>query len=183
MLRLTDLACQRGNRLLFERLHADLSAGHWLEVRGPNGSGKTSLLRLIAGLGEPVVGRIEHGGRLSWMGHAPALKPLRTPRQELGFWCTGDINRALQAFELETLADLPCRRLSAGQARRVALARVLASDATLWLLDEPTTGLDAASVARFEAVLSAHLAGGGAAVIATHLPLAVAGCQLLELGQ
>lgn len=183
------LACRRGGRLLFEQLDFRLEGGAALLVRGPNGSGKTSLLRLLAGLSVPAAGRIFWNGApvsrsgselaadVHYAAHALALKPAFSAHDNLAFWCAyqgGDrarISQALQALDLEGLADLPLGVLSAGQQRRVSLARLLLAARPLWLLDEPTTALDSENVGRIEALIAAHLDKGGMAVIATHLPL------------
>ncbi len=194
------LACVRGERLVFENLAFRVQSGEALLLTGPNGSGKSSLLRLMAGLIAPAQGRMDwdgvpvsddpdaHRSRLHYVGHLDALKPALTVAENLAFYAAlhgrdgGAIGPALAAFALEPLAATPARFLSQGQRRRAALARALAAPAPLWLLDEPTLGLDDASLARLAAALSAHLAEGGLVVAATHAPIAVAGAQRLELG-
>jgi heme exporter protein A len=191
------LACVRGERLVFRGLSFALEAGDALLLTGPNGSGKSSLLRLMAGLLPPWSGTLAwagesvaadkaaHRARLHFVGHQDALKPVLTAAETLAFWAGlrgGDaVDAALERFRLATLAETPCRYLSAGQKRRLALARLLASPAPLWLLDEPTTGLDAASVAAFEEVLAEHRAGGGLVVASTHVPLGLATPKTLDL--
>jgi heme exporter protein A len=193
----TGLACRRGERLVFEALDFALAPGGALVLTGPNGSGKSSLLRLMAGLTPPESGRLlwhgadvgddaaAHRARLHFIGHADALKPVMTVAETIAFWAGmrgGDAApSALGAFRLRPLAGSPCRLLSAGQRRRVALARLLASPAALWLLDEPLTGLDADAVADLDAALAAHRAGGGMAVLSTHTPLALPGMAVLSL--
>jgi heme exporter protein A len=176
------LACRRGGRLVFEALDLALSAGEALVLRGPNGSGKSSLLRLLAGLLRPAGGLIawagtaidaEHRARLHYIAHADALKPALTARESLAFAAAlaggpARLETALAAFDLESLAELPARFLSAGQRRRAALARLLAVPRPLWLLDEPGVGLDRASRDRLEGAIDAHRAGGGVVVVATH---------------
>jgi heme exporter protein A len=164
-----------------------------LILSGANGSGKSSLLRLVAGLLTPAAGRLlwgtaavaadlaAHHARLHYIGHQDALKPAMTPRETLAFAAAlcgrqlasaaPSLDEALVAFDLERIADWPCRWLSAGQRRRVALARLLASPAPLWLLDEPTTALDSDGQARLEQAIAAHRAAGGMAIIATHAPI------------
>ena len=197
------LDCRRGERIVFSGLDFDLAAGELLLLRGPNGSGKTSLLRLIAGLIAPERGTLTWRGapiadpeifraELAYLGHADAAKPELTVREDLLFWlrmrgrragAEGAAASALSRFGLTALADLPCRLLSAGQRRRLALARIAASGATLWLLDEPFNALDESALAAAAEVIGAHLAAGGLAVMAAHgssLPHAPA--RVLDLG-
>ena len=186
MLQAHDLACWRGERLVFAGLGFTLAPGAALQLLGPNGAGKSTLLRVLAGLLPPFDGsvtwdgedtRIEpaaHARRTRYLGHQDALKPALTARENLAFQARlagGDVDAALAAMDLTPLAELPARLLSAGQKRRLALARLALAPAPLWLLDEPTLGLDVASVARFGAMLAAHRAQGGAVLAATHLPL------------
>jgi len=183
------LACRRGERLVFERLDFTLTAGGVLLLTGPNGSGKSSLLRLMAGLTPPLAGTLAWNGaaisedtaahreRLHFIGHQDAVKPVLSVRETLAFHAAlrettyERVPSALERFHLAALAEWPCRVLSAGQRRRLALARLLASPAPLWLLDEPTTGLDDASTKDLLTAIAEHRAGGGMVVIATHLPL------------
>lgn len=188
------LACRRGGRLVFEHLDFSLAAGEALVLRGPNGSGKSSLLRLLAGLSRPAAGHIAwtghpidaaHRSRLHYVAHADALKPTLTTAENLAFVAAlaggpVDIPAALDAFGLAPLADLPARFLSAGQRRRAALARLLASQRPLWLLDEPGVGLDRASRDRLEAAIDRHRTEGGIVVVATHGDVAVRAAQLLD---
>jgi heme exporter protein A len=197
----TGLACRRGERLVFEHLDFALPPGGALVLTGPNGSGKSSLLRLMAGLTPPESGRLAwngaaiaedaaaHRARLHFIGHADALKPVLTVAETVEFWAGmhgGDAlasaaGAALARFRLDPLAQSPCRLLSAGQRRRVALARLVASPAALWLLDEPLTGLDADAVADLDVALAEHRARGGMAVLSTHAPLALPGMAVLSL--
>ena len=176
-----DLLCRRGERVVFRHLGFALRPGGVLLLRGPNGSGKSSLLRLMAGLLRPAAGelrwdgqRIEaepegHRRRLAFLGHLDAIKPALSVAENLGFWWgAGAVEPALAALGIAALAPLPARFLSAGQRRRLALARIVASRAPLWLLDEPTNALDDEAEAMFAAALAAHRAQGGMAVIALH---------------
>jgi heme exporter protein A len=186
---IVDLACLRGGRLVFAHLSVAIWSGAILMLTGSNGSGKSSLLRLVAGLGEPFAGRIDSEGTLALLGHQDAVKPQQTAREALGFWAAfaglGDrrarIDAALDAFDLGPLADLPGRILSAGQKRRLALARLVLLDTDIWLLDEPTLGLDRNALARFEAALAAHRDRGGITVMATHVPIGLADTAALHL--
>jgi len=209
MLEARDLACLRGERVVFAGLSFALVPGGALLLTGANGAGKSSLLRLLAGLLAPVEGRLlwggrdaladraEHATRLRYVGHGDALKPALTARENLAFHARlwgGEVGPALEALGLAPLADLPARVLSAGQRRRLGLARLALglppagpppdarlAPAPLWLLDEPTTGLDAASVERLGALLARHRAAGGMVVAATHLPLPMPGAAELRL--
>lgn len=182
------LAIARGGRLLLSGLDFRLGPGEALLLLGPNGSGKTSLLRAIAGLLPPFEGRLDNPFAVALTATEPALKPERTLGQELAFWADLDGSTAetradaVAAMALEPLLALPCAWLSAGQRQRAALARTIASGAPLWLLDEPTAMLDAASTARLEAALARHLAGGGLVVAATHQPLNLPDARVLTLG-
>jgi heme exporter protein A len=181
-----DLAVFRGERLLLRDLSFTVAAGGALVLAGPNGSGKSTLLRLLAGLVRPAAGQVlwdgadaltdpaRHGRRVAYVGHQDAVKPGLTVTENLRFAASVSgrpIAAALSALGLEALADLPARILSAGQKRRVALSRLALSSAPLWLLDEPTLGLDTDSIERFGTLLAAHRAGGGIVVAATHVPL------------
>jgi len=191
------LACRRGDRIVFERLDFALASGGALVLTGPNGSGKSSLLRLMAGLTPPAGGILAwdgadvaenpaaHRARLHFVGHADALKPVLTVAESIAFWAGmrggGPVGDALDRFGLLPLAEMPCRLLSAGQRRRVALARLVASPAPLWLLDEPLTGLDSDAVADLYDAIAAHRDAGGRIVLSTHAPLALAGSATLSL--
>lgn len=186
MLQAEGLAAIRGERLIFRDLSFTAQPGAALLLVGPNGAGKSTLLRLLAGLLAPAAGILTwdgadtlddlaaHGGRVAYLGHQDAIKPGLTARENLAFAASaggGDPHAALGAVGLADLADLPARLLSAGQRRRLALARVSLARAPLWLLDEPSLGLDTAAVARLGGVLAAHRATGGIVLAATHLPL------------
>jgi heme exporter protein A len=196
-LALEDLSVERGGRALFHGLTAAIAAGEALAVTGANGAGKTSLLRAIAGLLAPAAGRVRFGGvadadearraGLHLIGHQDGLKGARTAGEELFFqarWCGGTDQGALDAAErlgLTRQLGLETRRLSAGQKRRLALARLLAAPRPLWLLDEPLAPLDASARALMGEVLAAHLARGGLVVAAAHDPLPIA-ARTLEVG-
>jgi heme exporter protein A len=194
------VACRRGERVIFSRLSLSLPAGGALLLTGANGSGKSSLLRLLAALLAPAAGRILWGGapvggdlaayraRLNYVGHLDAIKPALGVRETLAFWAAmrgsmePSLAPALAAFGLTALADWPCRWLSAGQRRRLALSRLVAAPAPLWLLDEPAAALDTDGEAGLAAAIAAHRATGGRVVIATHQAMALPGAQELRMG-
>lgn len=174
MLSLRGVACLRGDRLLFEGLDLTLAPGEALVVTGPNGIGKSSLLRIAAGLLRPAAGTVERTTAVAWLGEASALDGERTLGAALAFWAGLDArlpDAAMAAMGIDHLAGVPVRYLSTGQRRRAAIARTIASGAPLWLLDEPANGLDAEGVERLGAAMAAHRAGGGAVLAATHLAL------------
>ena len=200
MLEVISIAAFRGDHLVFADLSFRLDRGGALVLTGANGSGKTTLLRLIAGLMPRASGEVlwagedaladlaSHGLRLAYLGHQDALKLGLTAAENLALWARTErrsraraIERALAAVGLEDLSDLPARMLSAGQRRRVGVARLLVSEAILWLLDEPTTALDAASVARLGELAAAHRATGGMVIAATHLDLPLPGAVEFSL--
>jgi len=183
-LRAEGLAAIRGERLVFAGLSFTVTEGGALLLTGPNGAGKSTLLRLLAGLVRAEAGRLlwrgqdalsdltEHAGRVAYLGHLDAVKPGLTVAENLAVWGRRSaLAPALAAVGLTALADLPAKMLSAGQRRRLALARLALRPVPLWLLDEPTLGLDAGSVARFGVMLAAHRGQGGIVLAATHLPL------------
>ena len=183
----TDLACQRGARTLFSDVSFRVEPGEALVLEGPNGSGKSSLLRILAGLLAPAAGTIDGGGARGFLGHDTALKARMTLGAELSHWARFDdglerLPAAMAAVNVAGLVDVPCRILSSGQRRRAGLARVIASGAPLWLLDEPTAGLDTASCALLAATMAAHRAQGGLVVAAVHGDIGLVGAQALRLG-
>ena len=193
MLRGEQLAAIRGERLVFEALSFDVPTGGALVLVGPNGSGKSTLLRVLAGLKRADAGRVlwdgadvaldpgAHARRVAYLGHLDAVKPGLTVAENFFAPAPADARAALAPLGLEGLADLPARMLSAGQKRRLALARLATRAADLWLLDEPTLGLDGASIAQFGTMLAAHRARGGMVVAATHVALPLAGAVEFSL--
>lgn len=171
------VACLRGPRLLFEDLSFALGPGQAALVTGPNGIGKSSLLRIAAGLLAPAAGQVDRQGRIALVNEAAALDPQASLGGALGFWAAidgrpqADVSAALGAMDIAALAEVPVRMLSTGQRRRAALARTIASGADIWLLDEPGNGLDRASLARLAEAMAAHRAGGGIVLAASHQPL------------
>jgi heme exporter protein A len=191
------LACARGDRTLFENLSFRVKAGQALAVEGANGSGKTSLLRLIAGFLSPAAGRLivqdasgdsddaeERGKKIGWLGHHDGLKPQLTVQEQLNFWAALYRGTAspdvLAQVGLARQADLPCRYLSAGQKRRLALARLQVSGRPLWLLDEPFAALDTSGQALVAQLMALHCGQGGIIIAATHDPLGL-GNESLKL--
>ncbi|WP_310468352.1 heme ABC exporter ATP-binding protein CcmA [Sphingomonas sp.] len=181
LLRFAGVALDRGGRRLFDGLDLALEPGDALHVVGPNGSGKSSLLRLAAGLLQPAAGYVERAKRALADEH-PALDRELPLKRALAFWAPANLDSAIDAFGLAALAHVPVRLLSAGQLRRAGLARVAASGAPLWLLDEPLNALDRDGAARLDTAIAAHRAGGGAVLAASHTPLS-GDWRRLELGQ
>lgn len=175
-MKVDNLSVARGGVPVLEGVIFTLSAGEVLILRGPNGSGKTTLLRSLAGLQPPVAGRIsadpEH---ITYAAHADGLKSTLTVEENLRFWASvhgvGDIAPAIDGFNLAGLKTRLAANLSAGQKRRLGLARLMVTGRPIWLLDEPTVSLDTASVGLFAQAVRAHIAGGGCALIATHIDL------------
>ena len=188
-----DLRCLRGGRIVFEGLSFALEPGTALLIIGPNGSGKSSLLRLMAGLTRPDHGAITwdgatiraepeaHAARLAYVGHLDAVKPALTVRENLDQWGGGAIDNAIARFGLNP--TLPARLLSAGQKRRLALARLAARPATLWLLDEPTVSLDRESIANLMALIATHRVNGGMCAISTNVDLPLTDAAVLDLAR
>lgn len=195
-LEIHDLACERGGRVIFEGLDLSLGAGEGLAVTGPNGAGKTSLLRTLAGFIPPAKGRIVFdgdgdadalAGRRHFVGHHNGVRKSLTVAENLAFWAayyggTGAPDAALARFGLGGIADISAGLLSAGQARRLSLARLVQVARPLWLLDEPAVSLDAASAKILAGLIRDHLKGGGIAIAATHAPLGVKLAHTLKLG-
>lgn len=176
LLSLETLSCARGGVVVLEGLSLTIHPGEAWVLRGPNGSGKTTLLRTIAGLQSPSAGQVEaDDDAIAYASHADGLKAMMTVTENLTFWArlfgARDIAPALEAFDLTGLRNRRAGALSAGQKRRLGLARLLVTGRPVWVLDEPTVSLDAASVTLFADAVRAHLDGGGAALIATHIDL------------
>jgi len=181
LLSLLDLSCMRGGRLLFRHITLSLCAGEAAALHGPNGVGKSSLLRVCAGLLPPFVGAVERSGAVALADDRLALDMDTALLPALAFWAKLDgtprvaVEGAIEAMALSNLVDLPVRMLSTGQRKRAAIARVIASRAPIWLLDEPTNGLDQSSLTLLANAVAGHLAGGGCVLAASHqaLPFAV----------
>jgi heme exporter protein A len=190
------LACERGGRLVFENLDVHATGGRMLVLRGPNGAGKTSLLRLLAGLAEPVAGDLnltgapgdgDITGQVHFVAHQDAIKLHLTVEENLTFWAGflggGNIEVALDAMNLRALRQFQAQRLSAGQKRRLGLARLALAPRPVWLLDEPTVGLDTASQALLAKLMNAHLETGGIIIASTHIDLPVASTDVLDFAR
>lgn len=198
-----NLSVRRGNRLVIDGLSFDADSGEALLLTGPNGAGKTTLLRAVAGFLTPEAGKIsleggdqerEIGEQAHYVGHANGIKSSLTAAENLEFWCAylggpaartarrDRVYEALERLRLAALEDIPAAYLSAGQKRRLGLGRLLVADRPLWLLDEPTVSLDAASVALLAGIVKEHLSGGGLVLAATHIPLGLESARELRLG-
>jgi heme exporter protein A len=179
-----DLACRRGDRVLFTGLGIEAGASDIVQVAGRNGAGKSSLLRILAGLLAPYAGEVERSGNLGLVDERPALDPALPLGRALAFWARidgGDGGEGADRLGLGGLLDVPVRYLSTGQRKRAALARLIAQDAGIWLLDEPLNGLDREGAALLHDLVSAHCAAGGLAVVASHQPFDVSGRRIVDL--
>jgi len=178
----TDLACRRGDRILFRGLSLALGPGEAMQLTGPNGIGKSSLIRILAGLLRPFAGEVEHKGRIALVDERLALDLHLPLERALAFWGRLDgVVESVDALGLDDLLDVPVRFLSTGQKKRAALARVAASGADIWLLDEPLNGLDVQWCGAAQEMIEAHRARGGIAVIASHLPVDLDALQSLAI--
>ncbi len=202
LLEASSLYCERDDRVLFSQLNLQIRPGTLIRVAGPNGTGKTTLLRILAGLSSFYEGRLLWQGRPLWqvresylanllfLGHRPAITPSLTPLENLAAF-TGVRRRntraelldALAAAGLEHFEDIPAHHLSAGQQRRIALARLYLSTAPLWILDEAFTAIDRDGVRALEALLRARVDAGGAVILTTHHELSLPGCEIITLGE
>ncbi|MCW9033324.1 MAG: heme ABC exporter ATP-binding protein CcmA [Rhodospirillales bacterium] len=197
-----NLTCLRGERLVFKGLDFSIEAGDALVLIGPNGSGKSSLLRMLAGLLKPYGGDMtwdsesvgeepeQHRGRLHYVGHHDCVKAVLTVEENLTFWARmhdknvdaeAKVASALDTLSISHLADVPGRFLSAGQKRRANLARIMAADAPLWLLDEPITALDKESITKLERTMADHRQNGGMIVLSTHSEITLENPKILDL--
>lgn len=201
LLELRDLSCERDQRPLFSALNLSCYGGEAVQILGPNGSGKTTLLRTLAGLCREYRGEIlccgvelgraglAHRQNLLFIGHRPGIKSGLTPRENLAWYCalsgrvsSANIMAALAEVGLSGYGDVPCAQLSAGQLRRVALARLHLSDVPqVWILDEPFTAIDKAGVAELEALMARHTAAGGLVVLSSHQELVLPGLRRVDL--
>ncbi|WP_226700317.1 heme ABC exporter ATP-binding protein CcmA [Qipengyuania gaetbuli] len=182
-----DLACRRGERLLFRGLSFSCEPGAALQVAGANGIGKSSLIRILAGLLRPFAGQVESEGAMGLVDERLALDANLPLGQALGFWesldgCR-DAGRAFEVLQLDPLLDVPVRYLSTGQKKRAALARLLNRNCPIWLLDEPLNGLDTQAMKSVEALVALHCGRGGIAVVASHQPMALPDPQKIDLAR
>lgn len=185
-LKVSDLSVARGGVPVLAGVAFELEAGRALILRGPNGAGKTTLLRTIAGLQPPLSGQI-HGSdeRIAYAAHSDGLKAMLSVRENLQFWAevfgVSSIETAIEAFQLQELTSRFAGTLSAGQKRRLGLARLLVTGRPIWVLDEPTVSLDKNAVEMFAATVRGHLANGGSALMATHIDLGLSEADILDI--
>lgn len=195
-LKVNSLSCQRGGRTIFSDLSLCIAPGEAVLLRGPNGAGKSTLLRVIAGLipaisgeislsGTPSINRDDFQNQITYAGHLDAIKPQLTVAENLHFWAqlfeSETLTQTMKDFRLDEIADRPAHACSAGQKRRLGLARIAVTSRPLWLLDEPTVSLDTETTARFAATIDAHCAVGGMAFIATHIDLGLKAPHTFEM--
>ncbi len=183
-IRAETLTCRRGDRVLFRGLSFELGAGEALHITGANGTGKTTLIRALAGLTKPYAGTVERNGDIGLLDERSALDPDWPLGRALAFWTSIDGDKASDApaaLGLEPLLDVPVHYLSTGQRKRAGLAVLLGRGAPIWLLDEPLSGLDASAIEQVTTLIAAHVRGGGIALIASHQGLAVEGLQTLAI--
>jgi len=182
----SNLACRRGDRLLFRALSFELNAGEAMHLTGANGTGKTTLIRALAGLTTPFAGEISREGEIGLLDERIALDPDQPLGKALAFWARidncADRSNAMIQLGLEPLLEVPVRYLSTGQRKRAAMAALLGRSVPVWLLDEPLSGLDTSAIATVSALIGQHVTNGGIALIASHQSLAIEGLQTLELG-
>lgn len=181
----SDLACRRGDRLLFRGLTLKLAGGDALHVTGANGTGKTTLIRVLSGLTTPFAGTVAREGALGLLDERPALDPDLPLGKALRFWeridkCS-DPSGAISVLGLEPLLEVPVRYLSTGQRKRAGFAALLNRGVSIWLLDEPLSGLDKGAIEQVTALIQLHVGGGGIALIASHQPLAIEGLKTLAI--
>ena len=182
-----DLCVTRGGVPILADVSFELAPGAALILQGPNGSGKTTLLRTLAGLQPPLAGRISGTeDRIAYAAHSDGLKSMLSVQENLRFWAAvfgrSDIDAALEAFDLHDLRERLAGTLSAGQKRRLGLARLLVTGRAIWMLDEPTVSLDKKAVQMFASAVEAHMASGGSALIATHIDLGLRDARILDVG-
>lgn len=195
MLTATNLSCERDERILFHSLSFEVSAGEVLHIRGANGSGKTSLLRILLGLAQADAGEVHwqtqsirqmsyrYQHSCCYIGHQPAIKACLTPRELLSYYGFDDNKIAIALGEMGLVGyeDCQCRTLSAGQQRRVALSRLLLSTQPLWILDEPFTALDQTAVSQLQSLISKHAEQGGMTILSSHQPFTLVNTRIKEL--